>query len=213
MLLGMELFGIPIVTVVTLLMILVIMLLGYTVASHYMGFGVTPIEWEDDEGVKYRPPRTLWDWMDLLSPWSITALVALFGIQYSAELQNEAQQAEEERAEATEVQTYIDQMTQHLIENNLRQSKEGSEPRIAARAQTLTVLEELEPNRKTQVLRFLIAAELVQRIDHKEPVVSLSQANLQGVELHGANLQGADLASADLSEAVLIDADLRMLRT
>jgi hypothetical protein len=186
MLLGMELFGIPIVTVVTLLMILVIMLLGYTVASHYMGFGVTPIEWED-----------------LLSPWSITALVALFGIQYSAELQNEAQQAEEERAEATEVQTYIDQMTQHLIENNLRQSKEGSEPRIAARAQTLTVLEELEPNRKTQVLRFLIAAELVQRIDHKEPVVSLSQANLQG----------ADLASADLSEAVLIDADLRMLRT
>ena len=107
------------------------------------------------------------------------------------------------------MQTYIDQMTQHLIENNLRQSKEGSEPRIAARAQTLAVLEELEPNRKTQVLRFLIAAELVQRIDHKEPVVSLSQANLQGVELHAANLQGADLASADLREAVLIDADLR----
>jgi uncharacterized protein YjbI with pentapeptide repeats len=208
MLLGMELLGIPIMAVVALLMI-AILLLGYTVFSHVMGFGVTRVEWEDDKGVKYRPPKTFWDWLELSGPWSITVLLALVGTQYSAALQNQAQQAEEERAEATEVQTYIDQMTQHLIENNLRQSKEGSEPRIAARAQTLAVLEELEPDRKTQVLRFLIAAKLVQRIDHKEPVISLSQANLQGVELHEANLQGADLASADLSEAVLIDADLR----
>jgi len=90
MLLGMELFGIPIGTVLALLILVVVLMVGYTVGSHLTGFGVTPVEWEENNGVKYRPAKTVWDWMELLGPWSVTALLALFGTQYSAALQNEA---------------------------------------------------------------------------------------------------------------------------
>ena len=57
-----------------------------------------------------------------------------------------------------------------LLEHDLRGSEEDSEARTLARAQTLTVLEELDSSRKEQVLRFLIEAELVQRVAERVPL-------------------------------------------
>jgi hypothetical protein len=83
------------------------------------------------------------------------------------------------------------------------------------------VLQRLEnPNRKEEVLRFLQESKLVQRVDEKDPVVSLLDAKLQGIgftgaKLHGANLYASNLSGraylkeADLSEAILTLANLR----
>jgi uncharacterized protein YjbI with pentapeptide repeats len=57
-------------------------------------------------------------------------------------------------------------------------------------------------------LRFLIEAQLVQRVDSKEPVIDLNGAALRDVNLPSAPLEGAHLTGADLSGANLDYADL-----
>jgi uncharacterized protein YjbI with pentapeptide repeats len=119
-------------------------------------------------------------------------------------------QLEEQRAQDATLHGYLDQMSQLLLEKDLRESEQGSEVRTLARAQTLTVLEGVDPSRRTQVLRFLIEAELVQRVDEQDPAMSLRQANLQGVSLFEPELYGANLSDANLREADLYLADLRL---
>jgi hypothetical protein len=82
--------------------------------------------------------------------------------------------------------------------------------RTVVRAQTLSVLEGLDPDRKRILLLFLYESGLI----HKDkPVVSLavanlSRANLSRANLSGANLGGANLRGANLSQARLNEVDL-----
>jgi uncharacterized protein YjbI with pentapeptide repeats len=97
------------------------------------------------------------------------------------------------------------------------------------------VLGRLEPGRKTALIQFLVEAELIQRVEGRGPIISLSGAALSGLgnialsgvtdtlsefdpsQAHlsfGADLRGADLSDAylhkaDLSNADLSDANLR----
>src|SRR5215208_7814656 len=101
-----------------------------------------------------------------------------------------------------------------LLEHNLRHSEEDSGVRTLARARTLTVLGRLDPSRKSAVMQFLAEADLVQRVDGKEPIISLREADLSDAtlfmpNLSGANLRFAYLSDADLGDAYLSGADLR----
>jgi hypothetical protein len=78
------------------------------------------------------------------------------------------------------------EVTGLLLERDLRTSEKGSEVRTLARARTLTVLGRLDPSRKTALMQFLVEADLVQRVDGREPIISLSGANLSDVFLNGA---------------------------
>ena len=104
-------------------------------------------------------------------------------------------------------------MTRLILEKELRGTGEDStETRTLARARTLTVLERLNPSRKTSVVLFLTEANLIQGIQG-EPTLPLFEANLAGVQLNNTYLAGADLhdakiVGADLSEADLTVADL-----
>ena len=75
---------------------------------------------------------------------------------------------------------------------------EFSEARILARARTLTVLERLDPHRKSAVMQFLVEAELVQGVKGRgsEPIILLTGANLSGADLSSADLSGAELYAA-----------------
>jgi uncharacterized protein YjbI with pentapeptide repeats len=144
--------------------------------------------------------------------------------QQAQKIENQRSEAErelaEQRAQDEALQAYLDQMSGLLLERDLRTSKEDSEVRTLARARTLTVLGRLDPSRKTAVMQFLVEADLVQRVDGREPIIRLAGADLRGARvrvsgaplsianLHGADLQGADLHSADLSGAKLSNADL-----
>jgi uncharacterized protein YjbI with pentapeptide repeats len=86
---------------------------------------------------------------------------------------------------------YLDQISYLLLEKDLRNSEENSDVRTLARARTRTVLGRLDPSRKTAAMQFLVEAELVQRVENREPIIRLS----------GANLSDADLSGADLSSA------------
>jgi uncharacterized protein YjbI with pentapeptide repeats len=119
----------------------------------------------------------------------------------------------EQRAQDEALQAYLNQMSSLLLEKDLRGSDKGSEVRTLARARTLTVLGRLDPSRKTALMQFLVEADLVQRVDGRDPIISLRGADLNNADLEfaimpGADLSGADLSGADLSGADLSEADL-----
>jgi hypothetical protein len=117
-----------------------------------------------------------------------------------------------------------------MLEQDLYTAEAGSEISLLARARTLTVLSQLEASQsepetgKEQIVEFLIEAELVHRKNGEDPVISLEETNLRGVDLdredlhsvnlknavmHDANLEGANLEDANLEDAKLMHANLR----
>jgi uncharacterized protein YjbI with pentapeptide repeats len=158
---------------------------------------------------------TLRDWL----PISIALLIPLFifygTTQITQEQANsEAKRAQAERALAEQraqdeaLQSYLNQMSGLLLERDLRTSEEDSEVRTLARARTLTVLGRLDPSRKTALMQFLVEADLVQRVDGRDPIISLRDADLREADLSLADLRGANLHNAHLREADLSFADL-----
>ena len=108
------------------------------------------------------------------------------------------------------LQSYLDRMTELLLERNLRKSLEDNEVRKVARARTLATLLTLDGVHKGNLLQFLSESGL---IDRNRSVIDLRHADLSSTYLHGAvlqsiNLVGANLSQADLSEAYLIQTDL-----
>jgi uncharacterized protein YjbI with pentapeptide repeats len=146
--------------------------------------------------------KTLWDWLQLL----IVPLVLVIGGFSLTTLQDSRQRAiEDQRAQDTALQAYLDQMGNLLLEKDLRTSKEDSEVRTLARARTLTVLGRLDPSRKTAVMQFLAEAKLLQKVEGRGAIITFSGADLSGANLTDAadDLRGADLSEADLSGANL----------
>jgi len=200
----------------------------------------------DSEG-SWQYGKTLWDWMELLFVPLLVALgAALFtGAASKRERETEERrtqaerEAEERRAQSDRqialdrshedaLQVYLDRMTE-LIANGLSVSEPNDPRRSIARARTLTVLRELDGDRKGLLLRFLSESDLIQRqptvalsgADLSRAVVSeaslswanlswadLSGANLSGADLFDANLTGVNLNKANLSQANLSEADL-----
>jgi uncharacterized protein YjbI with pentapeptide repeats len=160
--------------------------------------------------------KTVWDWLQLLIvPLALATIGFLFTVQQDArqqQIENQRaasdRQIEEQRAQDAALQAYLDQMTALLLEKDLRNSEVGSEVQTLAQARTLTVLERLDPGRKTEVMRFLVAAQLVQSVDGNESVILLYRADLHGADLRHANLRGAELSSTDLSYADLSYAEM-----
>src|SRR3712207_594362 len=186
--------------------------------------------------------RTLWDLSGLLVvPFALVVIGLWFTAQQDArqqQIENQRAEAERElavqRAQDEALQAYLDQMSTLLLDKNLRGSGNNSEVRTnsevqtLARARTLTVLGRLDPSRKTAVMQFLVEADLVQRVEGREPIIKLGQppppaaytfafstivagsgTDLSGAYLLGVDLSGAYLSRADLSEANLSTADLR----
>ncbi len=155
--------------------------------------------------------KTLWDWMQLLIVPAVLAGGAAGGAYWLNESARQREQAvTEQRAQETALQTYLDKMTELLLDKKVRESKEESEVRAVARARTLTVLRRLDKDRKGAVLRFLYEADL---IDKNKRVIDLSWVDLGGTNLSRANLSranlsGAYLMNANLSRAYLFGANL-----
>jgi uncharacterized protein YjbI with pentapeptide repeats len=194
------------------LAILIVVTAGYVLGSRR----IWPIE---NTGFS---EKTLWNWMDLLI---VPATIAIIGIVGGA-LFTQA------RARDTALLTYLDKMSELLIEKCLRaETRRYSDKRLTARARTLAVLSQLDGKRKRIVLQFLREARLINK-DHDtlegvtiNPCLvglrdaDLSYAKLQDIKLinrkrtetvslEGANLECADLRNADLEGADLREANL-----
>jgi uncharacterized protein YjbI with pentapeptide repeats len=162
---------------------------------------------------EFQRGKTLWDWMDLLLvPIVLAGLVAWFSWETnkrerSAEDRRleEQRKIELDRLRQTALQTYLDRMTELLLKEGLRAPEPDAEVRDAARAQTLTVLPQLDGVRKSRLLSFLYESGLIGR---QEVSVDLSGADLSEAHLQRANLSEAYLGLTNLYKTNLVRADL-----
>jgi uncharacterized protein YjbI with pentapeptide repeats len=165
-----------------------------------------------DENVAGPRAKTLWDWMGLL----IVPVVLAIGVWWlnksdrDTEREIATERATTERMIAADrqwqvtLETYIDRMTDLLINQSLRSSQKA-EVRTIARTLTLAVLRSLDPVRKGQVVRFLYESDLLNR---SNPIINMEGADLEDVDLRGAKLSEVNLGHVRLNNADLADADL-----
>src|SRR5215213_30455 len=172
--------------------------------------------------------KSLWEWVQLLSSLAIPFVLAIAGFWFTDQQNKSAREIEEQRAQEATLQAYLDQMSTLVLEKNLHNPDPGgvfkidahhkvNKAEIIARARTVTVLRRLDPNRKAQVLQFLVEAALVQNLPERgRPVMrlvgaDLREAPLSSYDLHVINLDGADLSKADLHNANLRGASLNSI--
>jgi uncharacterized protein YjbI with pentapeptide repeats len=157
--------------------------------------------------------KTLWDLMSLLI---VPIVIALAGWWLSEVSRQNQQKIEDQRAKAEQeietdraresvLQSYIQNMTDLLLDKGLATSDLTHPVRSIARSSTLTTLRQLDADRKGILLQFLHESNLITVGD---PIIILSDADLTGANLTGAFLREADLFDADLTGAILRDAGL-----
>jgi hypothetical protein len=157
------------------------------------------------------------DWVTLLI---IPLALAGVGYVYTSYETRRTQAVERSRAQEERIRTFLDEMDKLLIERHLRASLRDADERKLARTRILTVLLNMDIGRKRRPLKAIYELRLV---DRNNPIVSLSQADLDdaelseailpGIDLQGvyarrANLRNANLKNADLRGAYLTEADL-----
>ena len=154
--------------------------------------------------------KTLWDWLQLLI---VPLVLALGGYWFNWGQKQRQDTIEDRRAQDTALQSYLDHMSQLLIDKQgteLQQLKPNSEVRRLMTARTTTVLNNLDTGRKQTVIRYLAEANL---IADESPVIMLEgtdlrHLNLSGLDLSKGNLANADLRGANLGGTILRGTDL-----
>jgi uncharacterized protein YjbI with pentapeptide repeats len=168
-----------------------------------------------------RPAKTLWDWLQLMSALLVPIAVAAAGFWFTRQQSQTESKIAESRQREDALQTYIDRVSELLIEKQLGTDKSPPEVRLVAQVRTTTTLGQLDRRRRNVVLRFLTTAGLINRAESQDgPVesllsganlrwIDLSEALLAGTDLQKADLTGTDLRAAILGGANLIEAHLR----
>jgi uncharacterized protein YjbI with pentapeptide repeats len=172
----------------------------------WTGFG----EYQPPNG-EYQRAKTLWDWLDLLVVPAVLAFGAWLLNKAHADRQSAvaAKQAEAAMALAldqhrqTTFETYLDQMTKLLLAHSLKER--DTRWFSIARARTLTVMRNLDDQRKGYIIRFLYESDL---ITNSSNPLNLQNADAGGVHLVWANLEGVDLKGCHLPTAQLMWAHL-----
>ena len=187
--------------IVAAIVLAVLIPIGY--AHPWTGFGQTKVAQD------VQPSKTLWDWLDLLV---VPVVLALGGYLFNRSENLRTQKIADERRQDDRLQAYLDGMSELLTDKDrpLHRAQVGDSLSTVARARTLTVLSELDGNRKRSALQFLYESALIAA---RHTVVDLrgadlSRAHLRRANLIGAQLGSAKLTSANLSGSFLIEADL-----
>jgi len=186
-----------VIVFIVLIAVFVLIFLGYWFDWDWTGFN----ERIGSQAQQYQPAKTLWDWLQLLGILAIPIVIGLGTAWFTTKHVQVSDAVNKDNQRETALQSYIDKMSELLLEKHLRESKPEDEVRKIGRVHTLTVLHRLDSERKRSVLQFLYESDLI--------VKGNSFINLDGAELSGANLVGANLGAADLSAANLSRADLR----
>jgi hypothetical protein len=151
----------------------------------------------------------------------IIPLVALYESVHQfnqQQIDNEVTMLDQQRQDT--LNTYLDDMSQLVLQYDLPKSKPNAPVRAIAVARTLTAVRNLDGGRKGTLIRYLWEAGLIAR---PQPIVNIANANLNGAVFSNADLTGvalfqlalnnaqfvnSQMAKADLSGSALFEAEM-----
>jgi uncharacterized protein YjbI with pentapeptide repeats len=204
----------------------------------------TPIHLSPKQSKMGFADKTLWDWLNLMAVLLVPLMIGVFTIattvqqnqisqqQFQQNLglsqkqhdsdqkiaaenrQKDIQIATDQQQQAT-LESYLDRISNLMLNNHLSVSKGGDEVRTVAQVWTLATLRQLDPVRKGILIRFLFGANLIIVSNSKValskadyPIIDLRTADLKNIDLRDLFLRGMDLHdtilnNADLSYSVL----------
>src|SRR5882757_7978336 len=142
--------------------------------------------------------KGLWDWLQLLAVLAVPIAITIGTMWFSAQQGEANLRIANDQQQETALQTYLDRMSDLLLNNKLRESHSEDAVREVARSRTLTVLPLLNSTRKGELVHFLKEASLIEK---QNAIVSLLGADLRGAALNDGDLSNADLIGTDLSNA------------
>jgi uncharacterized protein YjbI with pentapeptide repeats len=153
------------------------------------------------------PPKTLWDWLDLLV---VPVVLAVGAFLLDSSRKRSEQEVESDRQRQQMLDDYFAYISDLLLNRHLSRASKSKRARELARTRTLTALRLLDGKRKAQILQFLYEAGLVDA----NPVIRLLGADfrmalLDEATLSGAELRGVYFTGASIRHATLVGADLR----
>ena len=151
--------------------LLLVVLVAFLAALIYFGYKLPWTgfaEYSGSVSSRFDRPKSLWDWLDLLLVPLLLALGAWLLNRSARTREQEAeerrveeqQKIEEDRSRDDALQKYLDTITD-LLNDGLRESEQDDVKRIIARARTLTVLRQLDEERKGLLLQFLSESGLI----------------------------------------------------
>lgn len=168
--------------------------------------------------------KSWFDWADAVAtPIVVVVIAGAFGF-FSRRVDQRAQterELQDDRAKEETLRSYLDRISELVLEKGLVDSDNDSPVRAIALARTHNALTRLDGSRKGLLVKFLKESQL---ISNGRTVISLvladlTNSNLGSVDLRACNFSGANLRSAyfdgsDLRESnfencVLTGADLR----
>ena len=169
--------------------------------------------------------KRFWDWLDLLIVPIFLALGAFY-IENQADSRNEKNL--NNRREQEIIFIYIQEMNKLIVKNENKNTPHlpsiPIEKQKIAKAMTLNLFDEVNPERASKMVTFLADSFLINCQDgfdkDCDPTIHLEGANLKLIELENLNLQKpfnlqkavlnqADLSQAKLSNVNGVDAKLR----
>ncbi len=146
--------------------------------------------------------KTLWDWLNLLGVFAIPAVVGIGAAWYTVQQGKVSDRENKDNQREATLQAYIDKISELLLKEHLDELKpEFERVREIARARTLTVLPQLDAERKLSVLRFLGGSHLLQ-------IVPLNVSDLSGIRMHNINERNINIRDANLMYASLNNSTL-----
>jgi uncharacterized protein YjbI with pentapeptide repeats len=160
---------------------------------------------------EYQPGKTLWDWLQLLI---IPLVLAVAALLFNRATTRTEQKIASNKQREDLLQTYLDRMSELLLEKQLHspaspyeiRNATRDEVRNVARVRTITILFQLDARRIGYVFAFLREAGLMSTTS--ESIVSLKQANLNKINFSQAVITEVDLRDTNLSRANLSRANL-----
>ena len=180
-----------------------------------------------DETVE-RQNLTFWHVVGaVVIPLSGGLLIVWVGSLFNRHQREREEAVENKQAQDSALQSYLDQMSDLLVNQHLRSLPSGSDIHRLAEARTSEVLLGLDGDRKRRPLKLVYGLGLIKNgtnagetdgtlldlqnlsLDHADLTeLTLRKASLRFADLRGANLQGADLSGSDLTYADLRGANL-----
>lgn len=141
-----------------LLIVIILIIIGFIA---FYAIVPNPPEWtgfgEIEVDVTKFPAKTLWDWLDLLI---IPMAIGIIGWSFSKIEKEKSKKREEERSQNEILESFLQTMTDLIIQYDL-QNNPTSQKLAIARARISIATDNLNGERKGQVLQFLYESDLL----------------------------------------------------